>query len=86
MITKIFRRLASLPSLKAKKTLKENGIPVFIVQNRHMMQNDLTLTMQEFGVKAKDNEAYKWMYGLGYNEKEDGSREWVLYWQQQYAG
>ena len=64
---------------QGEKTLKENGIPVFIVQKPTHDANDLTLTMQEFGVKAKDNEAYKWMYGLGYNEKEDGSREWVLY-------
>lgn len=64
---------------QGEKTLKENGIPVFIVQQPTHDANDLTLTMQEFGVKAKDNEAYKWMYGLGYNEKEDGSREWVLY-------
>lgn len=64
---------------QGEKTLKENGIPVFIVQNPTHDANDLTLTMQEFGVKAKDNEAYKWIYGLGYNEKEDGSREWVLY-------
>lgn len=64
---------------QGEKTLKENGIPVFIVQNPTHNADDLVLTMDEFGVKAKDNEAYKWMYGLGYNEKEDGSREWVLY-------
>ncbi len=64
---------------QGEKTLKENGIPVFIVQTPTHNADDLVLTMDEFGVKAKDNEAYKWMYGLGYNEKEDGSREWVLY-------
>lgn len=36
--------------------------------------------MQSFGVVAKDNEAYKWIYSLGYNDEEQGSqRTWVLY-------
>lgn len=64
---------------QGEKTPKENGIPVFIVQTPTHNDDDLKLTMVEFGVKAKDNEAYKWIYGLGYNEKGDGSREWVLY-------
>lgn len=64
---------------QGEKTLKENGIPVFVVQQPKLYADELKLTMDEFGVKAKDNEAYKWIYGLGYNEKEDGSREWVLY-------
>lgn len=61
-----------------EKTPKENGIPVFIVENRTDNADDF-LTMNDFGVKAKENEAYKWVYSLGYNDKDDGSREWVLY-------
>ena len=34
--------------------------------------------MQPFGVVAKDNEAYKWIYSLGYNDEEQ-QRTWVLY-------
>lgn len=64
---------------KGEKTPKENGIPVFIVEKRTDNADDLVLTMKDFGVKAKENEAYKWVYSLGYNDMDDGSREWVLY-------
>ena len=41
--------------------------------------SQLRLEMKPFGVVAKDDEAYKWVYSLGYNEDENGGRTWVLY-------
>lgn len=64
---------------RGEKTLKSVGIPVFVIANREGGEGSpLELKMQPFGVVAKDNEAYKWIYSLGYNDEEQ-QRTWVLY-------
>lgn len=65
---------------RGEKTLKSEGIPIFVIADKGIEGNQLRLEMQPFGVVAKDNEAYKWIYSLGYNDEEQGSqRTWVLY-------
>lgn len=65
---------------RGEKTLKSEGIPIFVIADKGIEENQLRLEMQPFGVVAKDNEAYKWIYSLGYNDEEQGSqRTWVLY-------
>lgn len=65
---------------RGEKTLKSEGIPIFVIADKGIEENQLRLEMQSFGVVAKDNEAYKWIYSLGYNDEEQGSqRTWVLY-------
>lgn len=65
---------------RGEKTLKSEGIPIFVIAEKGLEGNQLRLEMQPFGVVAKDNEAYKWIYSLGYNDEEQGSqRTWVLY-------
>ena len=65
---------------RGEKTLKSEGIPIFVIADKGIEENQLRLEMQPFGVVAKDNEAYKWIYRLGYNDEEQGSqRTWVLY-------
>ena len=65
---------------RGEKTLKSEGIPIFVIADKGIEGNQLRLEMQPFGVVAKDNEAYKWIYRLGYNDEEQGSqRTWVLY-------
>lgn len=67
-------------SARGEKTPKAIGIPVFMIDDKGAEGNQLKLEMQPFGVVAKDNEAYKWIYSLGYNDEEGGSqRTWVLY-------
>lgn len=66
---------------RGEKTLKSEGIPIFVIADKGEGENQLKLEMQPFGVVAKDNEAYKWIYKLGYNDDGEGSngRTWVLY-------
>ena len=65
---------------RGEKTIKSEGIPIFVIADKGIEGNQLRLEMQPFGVVAKDNEAYKWIYSLGYNDEEQGSqRTWVLY-------
>lgn len=64
---------------RGEKTLKSEGIPIFVIADKGEGENQLKLEMQPFGVVAKDNEAYKWIYHLGYNDEEGGGRTWVLY-------
>lgn len=65
---------------RGEKTLKSEGIPIFVIADKGIEGDQLRLEMQPFGVVAKDNEAYKWIYSLGYNDEEQGSqRTWVLY-------
>ena len=66
---------------RGEKTLKSEGIPVFVIANRDSGKGSpLSLEMEPFGVVAKDNEAYKWIYRLGYNDAAEGDgRTWVLY-------
>lgn len=63
---------------RGEKTLKSEGIPIFVIADKGLEGNQLRLEMQPFGVVAKDNEAYKWIYSLGYNDEEQ-QRTWVLY-------
>ena len=63
---------------RGEKTLKSEGIPIFVIADKGIEGNQLRLEMQPFGVVAKDNEAYKWIYSLGYNDEEQ-QRTWVLY-------
>lgn len=65
---------------RGEKTLKRVGIPVFVIANREGGEGEpLELEMKPFGVVAKGDEAYKWIYHLGYNDDENGGRTWVLY-------
>ena len=65
---------------RGEKTLKSEGIPIFVIADKGEGENQLKLEMQPFGVVAKDDEAYKWIYSLGYNDEEQGTqRTWVLY-------
>lgn len=65
---------------RGEKTLKRVGIPVFVISNRNGGEGEpLELEMKPFGVVAKGDEAYKWIYHLGYNDDENGGRTWVLY-------
>lgn len=65
---------------RGEKTLKSEGIPIFVITDKGEGENQLKLEMQPFGVVAKDDEAYKWIYSLGYNDEEKGTqRTWVLY-------
>lgn len=65
---------------RGERTLKSEGIPIFVIAHKESEGKLLALEMQPFGVVAKDNEAYKWIYGLGYNDDQDGNgRTWVLY-------
>lgn len=64
---------------RGEKTIKSEGIPVFVIKDKGAEGNQLQLEMEPFGVVAKDDEAYKWIYNLGYNDDEDGGRTWVLY-------
>lgn len=65
---------------RGERTLKSEGIPIFVISDKGPEGNQLSLEMQPFGVVAKDNEAYKWIYGLGFNDDQNGNgRTWVLY-------
>ena len=64
---------------RGEKTIKSEGIPVFVIKDKGEDGKQLQLEMEPFGVVAKDDEAYKWIYNLGYNDDEDGGRTWVLY-------
>lgn len=64
---------------RGEKTIKSEGIPVFVIKDKGEVGKQLELEMEPFGVVAKDDEAYKWIYNLGYNDDEDGGRTWVLY-------
>ena len=64
---------------RGEKTLKSEGIPIFVIADKGIEGDQLRLEMQPFGVVAKDNEAYKWIYSLGYNDEEQGSqRTWAV--------
>ena len=64
---------------RGEKTIKSEGIPIFVITDKGQGGSQLRLEMKPFGVVAKDDEAYKWVYSLGYNEDENGGRTWVLY-------
>lgn len=44
---------------RGEKTIKSEGIPIFVIADKGIEGNQLRLEMQPFGVVAKDNEAYK---------------------------
>lgn len=64
---------------RGEKTIKSEGIPIFVIADKGAEGKQLQLEMEPFGVVAKDDEAYKWIYNLGYNDDENGGRTWVLY-------
>lgn len=65
---------------RGEKTIKTEGIPIFVIADKGSGNGQLQLEMEPFGVVAKDDEAYKWVYHLGYNDEENGTeRTWVLY-------
>ena len=64
---------------RGERTIKSEGIPVFVIADKGAEGGQLQLEMEPFGVVAKDDEAYKWIYNLGYNDDENGGRTWVLY-------
>ncbi len=71
-------RLASSQNLAGKRQSRVEGIPIFVITDKGQGGSQLRLEMKPFGVVAKDDEAYKWVYSLGYNEDENGGRTWVL--------
>ena len=64
---------------RGERTIKSEGIPVFVIADKGAEGGQLQLEMEPFGVVAKDDEAYKWIYNLGYNDDKNGGRTWVLY-------
>lgn len=63
---------------RGEKTIKENGIPVFIIDDKTAAGSELQLTMNQFGVVDKNDSSYEWVYSLGHNDN-GSQRDWVLY-------
>lgn len=64
---------------RGEKTVKNQGIPVFVIADRGSADNALQLQMTPFSLVDKDREAYEWEYSLGYNDIGETGRDWVLY-------